>query len=153
MTSGRHLYPCKYLLLFYLSFAKSIMDYGKLIYASAAKTSLEKIESGQHRILKTIFFKTKFDFITDILLHNGNLTVFELYLSELLKKLLRQLRPEAPDQFLPEARDDSSSSRAQIISLLQPKYSRTVTKRKPMKIFLQKTYNWLTELKLIPSEL
>ena len=64
-----HLYPPKYLLQFYHSFAKSIIKYGLLIYGSAAKTSLEKIETVQHRIL-TAIFKTNFDSITDILLDN-----------------------------------------------------------------------------------
>ena len=50
--SCRHLYPRKYLLLFYHSFAKPIPEYGILIYGSAAKTRLGKIESVQHRILE-----------------------------------------------------------------------------------------------------
>ena len=41
------------------------------------------------------FFKTKLDPITDIRLDNEIVAVFELYLSELLKNHLRQLRHEA----------------------------------------------------------
>ena len=53
----RHLYPRKCLLMFYNSFAKSVITYGLLIYGSAAKTNLAKIDSAQRRIFRAIFFK------------------------------------------------------------------------------------------------
>ena len=39
----RHIYPRKCLLMFYNSFAKSVICYGLLVYGSAAKTNLQKI--------------------------------------------------------------------------------------------------------------
>ena len=110
--SCHHLNPCKYLLLFYHSFAKSIKTYGILIYGSAAKISLGKIEIGQHRILRANFFKTKFDQLTHILFDNGILTVFELYLTASLREFLQPLRHEVPEQYLFEIKDDNSSSKA-----------------------------------------
>ena len=50
----RHLYPRKYLILFYHSFAKSIINCGLLIYGSAAKTSLGKIERVQRRTMSNL---------------------------------------------------------------------------------------------------
>ena len=55
----RHIYPRKCLLMFYNSFAKSVICYGLLVYGSAAKTNLQKIEYAQRRILRAIFFKKK----------------------------------------------------------------------------------------------
>ena len=49
--------------------------------------------------MKDIVFKTKLDPITDNLLDNRILNVFELYLSELLKKRSRQLFHKALVQF------------------------------------------------------
>ena len=90
---------------------RSRKSYGLLIYVSTAKTSLRKIESVQRRILREIVFKTKLDPINDILLDNGILANFELYLSELLKEVLPQLGHEAPVQFLPDIKNVSLSTR------------------------------------------
>ena len=49
--------------------------------------------------MTAIFLRTKLDPFNVVLLDNWILTVFELYLSELLKELLRQLRHEASVQF------------------------------------------------------
>ena len=43
----RHMHPPKCLLMFYNSFAKSIICYGIIVYGSAAKTNLKKIENAQ----------------------------------------------------------------------------------------------------------
>ena len=51
------MYPRKCLLMFYNSFAKSIICYGLIVYGSASKTNLKKIENAQRRILRAIFFK------------------------------------------------------------------------------------------------
>ena len=80
--------------------------------------------------MRAIFSETKLDPINDILLDNGILTVFGLYLSELLMEVLRPLRHEAPVQILPEIRNISPSTRNQTKGLLQSKYYRTVTKKK-----------------------
>ena len=42
---ARHLYPSKCLLLFYTSYAESVIRYGLLVYGSAAKTNLEKLKN------------------------------------------------------------------------------------------------------------
>ena len=53
----RHFYPQKCLLVFYNSFTKSIICYGLMVYDSAAKTNLQKIEFAQRRIIRAIFFQ------------------------------------------------------------------------------------------------
>ena len=80
------MYPRK-CLMFYNSFAKSMICYGLIVYGSAAKTNLKKIENAQRRILRAIFFKKKFDSLRDILLDNKIFTVYELYTLEIVKEL------------------------------------------------------------------
>ena len=153
--STRHLYPRKCLLLFYNSFAKSIISYGILVYGSAAKTNLEKIELVQRRIIRAIFFRKKFDSVKEIMIENGIQTVFELYVAELFKELFRQLRYEAPNQYLPEPStiDSHINTRGKEKGLLRSKFCRTVAKRKSIENSLRKAHNWLTELRLVPLEL
>ena len=86
----------KCLLMFYNSFAKSRICYGLLIYGSAAKTNLSKIEKAQRRILRAKFSKKKFDSLHD-LRTKEILTVFELLVLENIKDLFRQLRSKAPE--------------------------------------------------------
>ena len=53
----RHMFTQKCLLMFYNSFAKSRICYALLIYGSAAKTNLSKMEKAQRRILRANFFQ------------------------------------------------------------------------------------------------
>ena len=96
----RHYYNKKCLLMFYNSFAKSVICYGLLIYGTSAKSNLRKIEMAQRRILRGIFFKKKYDSISNILRRNGVLTVFELYIVEVMKELFRQLQSKSPNLLL-----------------------------------------------------
>ena len=56
----RDLYTKKHL-MFYKAFAESVIRYGLMIYGSALKTTLRSIDSAQRRILRAIYFKTKYD--------------------------------------------------------------------------------------------
>ena len=94
------------------------------------------------------------DSITDILREKGILTVYELYLAELLKELFRQLRSEVPNTYLPETLEsNSTNTRGKTKGLLPSIYSRTLTKKKSLANGLRKAYNWLIELKLLPTNL
>ena len=74
----RHLYPKKCFVMFYNAYAKSIITYGLLIYAAAAKTNLSRIESVQRRILRA-FFRKRQDSLQVILAVNKINTVYELF--------------------------------------------------------------------------
>ena len=71
----RRLFDKKYLLMFYNSFPKTVICYGLLIYGTAAKIHLKKIEMAQRRILRPIFFKQKYDSLVNILQQNQFLSV------------------------------------------------------------------------------
>ena len=96
----RHLYPKCCLLFFYNSFAKSIIMYGILVYGSAAKTNLIKIEKAQRRNLNAIFFMQRTDSLREIFAKEDFLTVFEMFLVELIKELFKQIRLKSPSQLL-----------------------------------------------------
>ena len=151
----RHLYPKNCLLLFYNSFAKSIIMYGILVYGSAAKTNLVKIEKAQRRILRAIFFMQRTDSLSEIFTKEGVLTVFELFLVELIKELFKQIRLESPSQLLnlgsmPENIHLTRFRRKQLLPSI---YCRTTLKRKSLTNSLRIAHNWLMELKLIPMNL
>ena len=55
----------------------------------------------QRRILRAIFFKRKYDSLVNIIQQNQILSVFELYLVELIRELLRQFK-KYPTIFLPQ---------------------------------------------------
>ena len=94
------------------------------------------------------------DSITDVLREKGNLTVYELYLAELLKESFRQIRSEPPITYLPETLEsNSTNTRGKTKGLLLSIYSRTLTKEKSLANGLRKAYNWPTELKLLPINL
>ena len=150
----RHMFPRNCLLMFYNSYTKSLINYGIIAYGATAKTNLSKTEMAQRRILRTIFFKIKMDSITDVLREKGILTVYELHFAELLKELFRQLRSEAPNTYLPETlKSNSTDTRGKTKGLLPSIHSRTLTKKKSLANGLRKAYNWLTELKLLPTNL
>ena len=148
------MFPRICLLMFYNSYAKSPINFGIIAYGATAETNLTKIEMAQRRIMRAIFFKKKMDSITDVLREKGILTVYGLYLAELLKELFRQLRSEAPITYLPETLEsNSTNTRGKTKGLLALIYSTTLTKKKSLANGLRKAYNWLTELELLPTNL
>ena len=96
MYKVRHLYPTKYLLLFYNAYVKSIINYGLLVYGRAAKTNLERIELAQRRIIRAIFFKRKYDSLQEIIHKHRIFTVFELFVVEVFNEVFRQLTSKSP---------------------------------------------------------
>ena len=151
----RDLYPRKCLLMFYNSFARSIISYGILVYGSAAKTNLKKIENAQRRIIRAIFFKKRSESISNLLLENKILTVFELYIEELVKELFKQLRNETPQKIFPEkvAEKNKPTTRWSQKGLFSSTYCRTVVKRESQGNTLRKAFNWLKSMNLLPENI
>ena len=152
----RHYYNKKCLLMFYNSFAKSVICYGLLIYGTSAKSNLRKIEMAQRRILRGIFFKKKYDSISNILRRNGVLTVFELYIVEVMKELFRQLQSKSPNLLLSNIEattNDKIERRSKQKNLLPLTWSRTIVKQKCLTNVLIKCHNWLKQFNLLPEDL
>ena len=138
----------------YNSYPKSLIKYGIIAYGETAKTNWSKIVMAQRRLMRALFFEKKMDSITDVLREKGFLTVYEFFFAELLKELFRQLWSEAPNTYLPETlKNNSTDKRRRTKRLLPSIYSRTLTKKKSLANGLRKAYNWLTEMKLLPTNL
>ena len=110
--------------------------------AQQQKTSLKKIENAQRRIIRAIFFKKRSESISNLLLETKVLTVFELYMEELVKELFKQLRTDTPQKFFPEkvAEKNKRWSQKGLFSSIS---CRTVVKRKSLENTLRKAFNWL----------
>ena len=65
-----------------------IISYSLLEGGSTNKTNLEKVYWFQKRILRTIFFKQKFEHITSKFNELGFETVHEIYLNQLFKETI-----------------------------------------------------------------
>ena len=148
----RHLYPRKCLLLFYYSFAKSIITYGLLLYGTAYKTNMTRMEAVKRRILRAIFFKKKTDSLESVIADNEVLTVFELFLVEIPKEFFRQLKCKSPRTLLQPNENPNPNYQTSLRrkNMFTPVYTRTVTNEKFLTNCLGKAYNWLLNLDLVP---
>ena len=94
------------------------------------------------------------DSIVDVLREKAILTVYELSFAERLKELFRKLQSEAPKTFLPvNLESNYTDRRGKTKRLLPSSYSRTITNKNSLANGLQKAYNCLTEMKLLPKNL
>ena len=87
----------------------------------------------QRRILRAIFFKRKYDSLVKVLQQNKILSVFELYVVELIKELFRQFQKKSPTILLPQLETNGSRSittRNQRNHSLPLAKGRTLIKRK-----------------------
>ena len=100
MYKGTVVFSRKMLLKFYLAYVVPIISYGLLVYGSTSKTNLEKIYICQKRILRTIFFKRKYDHITIKFNDLGINTVHEIYVTQLYKETIFQYLKNSPLDFL-----------------------------------------------------
>ena len=100
MYRVRTFYPRRCLLMYYNSFAKSVITYGLLVYRNTSKQNLEKIDRVQRKIIRAIFFKKKYESLGLTLFDNKIHTVYELYVIELVKELFKQIRSESPLQYI-----------------------------------------------------
>ena len=150
----RHLYPRKSLLMFYNSFAKSVITCGIPLYGTTYKTNFSIIETVQRRILRAIFFKKKLESLEKVFADNKTLAEFELFMIEILRELFRQLKFESPRILIQPHR-----SRFNVPDKVAKKYlsaltyCRTVTNKKSLTNCLRKAYNWLKNMDLITFSL
>ena len=90
------------------------------------------------------FSGKKIEILSDILEVKNLYTMFDFYIVEVFKELFNELRGESPMRLLqPKAS----------MGLFSPTYHRTVASRKSVSNSLEKAYNWLTEMNLLPSNL
>ena len=150
----RDLYTKKHLLMFYKAFAESVIRYGLIIYGSALKTTLRSIDSAQRRILRAIYFKKKYDSLSQIYSTNCLSNVYEMFIHEVFIEVFKQIRGESPHEFLKFNYNHHDYNTTRKRKGLLPALSRrTVLKERSLKNVLTKAYNWLKLMSLIPEDI
>ena len=96
----RHFAPRYQLIEYYKSIICPIIQYGILVYGCSSFTSLAPIHLLQKKILKLIYFKSRFDQSEDLFCANKILTVFELHVYELLKFVLKSINSFHAEDYL-----------------------------------------------------
>ena len=139
--------------VFYNSYAKTIISYSLIIYESAQKSDLGSIDQAQRRFLRANVSK-KFDSLRDVYQQTKILTIHELFINEIFREIIKQLRSKSPLEFRAEMdKCNMYETWRSVKGLLPITYSRTVTKSESLKNTLRKDYNWLTSMDLLPSTL
>ena len=100
LYEARNVFSRTFLLRFYQVYAKPLKSYGILVYGCASQTNSNKILIMQKRILRIIFFRRKFDHITEKFSEHNIDTVFELFLDTVFKEVIDQILGKLPLNFL-----------------------------------------------------
>ena len=78
------------LLQFYKTYAKPLISYGLLVYDNSSWTLLNKVFVMQKRIIRTIFFKKKYEHIGNIFEKFKIKSVFDMFFNQLLNESILQ---------------------------------------------------------------
>ena len=143
--------------MFYNSFAISIITYGLPIYGNCgklAKTNLKKIDSVQRRITRAIFLK-KCDSMKEIQSKNKINSLYELFITEVVHEVFRELSLESPLKLLnfEEQLKFQREARWNSKGLFPSNNPRTMMKKESLVNSLMIAYSWLKMLNLILSEI
>ena len=140
----RDYFSKRQLLMFYDAYAKSIIEYGILIYGSASKSDLETIHIIQKRILRTILRKKFCDWTQEefILSRSSMQHIF-------LRKFLNQIRDNSPMKLLDLDEMHGVKTTRRTAANILPTIS-FKTKKKSLTRKLAIGYNFLMSNKIIP---
>ena len=154
MYKGRVAFSLKMLLMFYLACVVPIISYGLLVYRSTSKTNLEKIYICQKRILRTIFFKRKYEQITAKYKDLGIDTVHENDLNQLFKETIFQYLKRSPLDFLNVSNYSNKRNTRSTSNGMIPFYRcRTKTMENFLSCKIVKCFNFLMSNKLLPDKI
>ena len=103
--------------------------------------------------LEPFFSWRKFDSLNNIWYEHKIQTVFEMYISEFIKEMFKQVRLESPVQFFTPytCKESHLPTRGSSRNNIPSKDYRTVVKRKCLENSFRKFYNYLLNLDLIPQ--
>ena len=147
------MYQRKFLLQFYHAYVTSVIKYGLLNYGSTRKTHLKNIYKAHRRIIRAIFFKKPQNSLCEILTRYTIFNIDELYITEVVNEVLKQLKSNSPCAYLSTNVNYDYNMRRKAKCLLQTTTHRIVMQEKSLKNALNKCYNWLKANGLIPSTL
>ena len=100
ISKMHHYVPKSILLKYYQSNIKPVIQYGILVYGGTSFSNLNQILILQRKIVRMIYFKNKYDSITEALIDKKILTVHELYIYDLLKFCICSLNQKHSTLFL-----------------------------------------------------
>ena len=152
--SIRDRFPQNSVISFYYDYAQSVITYGLIKYGFTYKTNLESIHKAQRRIFRAIFYRRQWDTLQYVYTKHKFLTVYEMFIGEVVKEVFKRLRLESPRVYLDTSLGGHDyNTRRKQKGLLPFTYNRLVLKQRSLTNVPRKAYNWLRLLNLIPPEL
>ena len=119
---------------------------------------MDKIYLVQKKILRTIFFKRKYEHITNVFIESKVThflvhTVFDLFFIQIFQETFRQLRNESPLKFLMRDKTSTVKTRSKSKGLLILPALKTTKMKNFVSLKVINAYNFLIDNKLIPNNL
>ena len=154
LYKARYYFTKNQLLLFYESYAKSVITYGLIVYGCTTKTNLIEIFNLQKRIFRAIFFKRKFDSLQSIMSKFKLLNIFELCVSEIFREVFLQLADKSVHKFLNKKEILARRvTRNTTKGILPSKRHHKETGKKSLQRQLRLAHNYAAENNLIPENI
>ena len=97
---ARNYFSKNALILFYKSYIVPVISYGLMVYGCSSKQNLMKILVAQKKLLRTIAFKRKFEYISHIFEEHNIETVHDMFLRQLVSETVLQFHGTSPLKFL-----------------------------------------------------
>ena len=127
------------------------MSYGLISYGCGAKSNMDKIYLVQKKILRTIFFKRKYEHITNVFIEYMFTPFFDLFFIQIFHETFRQLRNDSPLKFSIRDKTSTMKTRSKSKGLLILPALRTTKMKNYYSLIVINAYNFLIDNKLIPN--
>ena len=124
---ARHYFTKENIIKFYNSYARSLIQYGILIFGGVSKNKLDAILKIQKRIVRAIFFKRPSDSVTEIMSTHQIHTVYDLFFIEMLRHTFQEMREQGnftDSQILSDSKTRSQKKGMQKLPLIKTQYMR-----------------------------
>ena len=119
----------------------------------APKKNTDKIYLVQKKILSTLFFKRKYEHITNVFIECNIHNVFDLFLIQIFHETFRHLRNESPLKFLIRDKTSTMKTRSKSKGLLILLALGTTKMKNSVSLIVINAYKFLIDNKLIPNNL
>jgi hypothetical protein len=145
--NARSVLSQRHLLLFYNCYAKPVIQYGLLVYGCTCKGKLKPIQILQKRFLRTVLRLRRMEHVSDKFEEYPILTVYELYVYELLKHLVNTLRKPGHEF---TTGNSLHRTRAATRGLKTHPVFRTNYKKHSVRYRTVRLYNTLQQMQILP---
>ncbi len=152
----RHYISREHLILYYNCYIKPIIQYGIIAYGCTCKTNLDTIYKIQNKILRAIYFLGYRDPVHDKYKKARILNVYELFVYELLKFVIKSVRNSLVDELnqVIRIRDEVYyETRSVVKRLTNPVVHRTNIMRNSLHYRANVLYNELRISDVLPLDI